>query len=595
MIKRPARHTKSSFYDQQAIGIVSALIAGTQRAMPDLKANDKWPNIDGYIEVIDEKGFPNGTLKVQVKKLSIKNAKKKQHSFKNDKFLSYCRESMDWIPILFIGVDLQESKAFWLHIDHDFLSKNGNKKTIKLKENQVIESGNSNFIKDWENIIALYCSKADEFEKYKKAFSILSDIITPALGKADNQFIKIHYFLDEINSYLDYKYSIVKQIFYPKTWKLGLAYYQYEKSKLVYTLYPIPQNRNDVQIKEVDKNLHDKIQEEGLGFTGHFFENPVETQPKEYAKEIINSKVKKIIEAKLLNHSGSEFLAKEFIFAFIDKFYIQMGLEQRNEYLISEIEEAFHRYLPFWLKISYDLLFSEDRNNFKARVSSGSIRYYDPDRIGEIKEEELKEIKQKIEEILKKNTPVPQIRMRNEQFSFRIFMEFFNFLKQSKKEIVRPYKAKNFSRLKNGNNSDYNTFSKNDLKSNLKIFFDNLIDTYEVILKNNFPMLKNELSLFGEADTILISWNEKDIYYPQDFPTYDMCYLQSREKREHGRIFLLEGKNIRKTPVKNIIFREKEYQFISRKSAILDFIYEDTPMLNFIYKEIEDLFNKNIK
>jgi hypothetical protein len=250
--------------------------------------------------------------------------------------------------------------------------------------------------------------------------------------------------------------------------------------------------------------------------------------------------------------------------------------------------------LPFWLKISYDLLFSEDRNNFKSRVSGGSIRYYDPDCIGEIKEEELREIKQKIEEILKKNIPVPQITMGNEQFSFGIFMEFFNFLKQSKEEIARPYKAKDFSRLKNGNNSIYNTFSENDLNSNLKIFFDNLLDVYEVILQNNFPMLKNELSLFGKADTILISWSGKDIYYPQDFPTYDMHYLQSKVKRGYNQIFLLEDENVKKNndflPVKNIIFRKEEYQFISRKSAILDFIYKDTPMLNFIYEEIKDLF-----
>lgn len=593
-LKKPAKHTKQSFYDQQAINVVSAWLAETQRAMPDLKANDKWPNIDGYIEITDENGFPKGTLKTQVKKLSIRNAQKKQHSFKDYKFLSYCRESTDWIPILFIGVDLKNNKAFWLHIDHDFLAKNGNSKTIKLVESQVIESGHSDFVQDWENIIALYDSKAKEFEKYKKAFSILSDVITPALGKTDDNFVKIHYFLDEVNDYLDHKFLIVKKIFYPKTWKLGFAYYKYQKTELAYTLYPITENRNDVQIKEVDKNIHDKIQKEGLGFTGHFSENPLAIRPKEYAKEIIHSKTKKIIESKLLKHAGSEFLAKEFIFAFIDKFHSQMGLDQKDKYSINEIEKAFYSYLPLWLKISHDFLLSKDRNNFKNRVVNGRIRYYDPDRICEIGEKERNEIKQETEEALKRNTSAPQIPMGNEQIPFGLFVEFFNFLRQSQKDIERLYKEKDFSRLKDNGNWVWSVFSKKDTDYNLKIFFDNLVEVYENVLQNNFPLLKDELSLFGKADTILISWNVKDNYKNfQNGPTYEIYYLQSKTKNNQKQIYLLtddEAENLKKSDfsAKEIDFRNNKYQISSKRSSVLDFIYEDTPMLNFIYKEIEE-------
>lgn len=599
--KKPAKHTKQSFYDQQAINVVSAWLAETQRAMPDLKANDKWPNIDGYIEITDENGFPKGTLKAQVKKLSVKNAQNKQHSFKDDKFFTYCKESLDWIPILLIGVDLKKKKAFWLHMDHDFLDNNGNNKTVKFIENQVIASGKTDFIHDWENIVALYDSKAKEFEKYKKAFSILSDVITPALGKTDEKFIKIHYFLDEINDYLDHKFTIVKQIFYPNTWKLGFAYYQYEKSELTYTLYPIAQSRNDVQIKEVDKNLHDIIQKEGLGFVTHFSNNPLETRPKEYAKKIIETKTLKIIEAKLLKHAGSKFLAREFIFAFIDKFHTQMGLEQKDKYSVEEIEKAFYIYLPLWLKISHDILLSQNRNNFKNRVTAGRIRYYDPDRICEIKEDEQKEIEQNVEKALKENAPAPKIPMGNEQIPFGLFVEFFNFLKQANKEIERPYKAKDFSRLKDNGSWVWSVFSKQDTAHNLKIFFESLVEVYNSILQNNFPLLLNELSLFGEADTILASWHVKDNYKSfQDGPTYELYYLKSKAKKEKSNIYLLtdeEARNLKQYDLRTreLNFRNEDYQMISRRSSVLDFIYEDTPMLNFIYKELEDQMKKYFK
>lgn len=597
----PAKHTKQSFYDQQAISFVSAWIAETQRAMPDLKANDKWPNIDGYIEVTDENGYPKGTLKVQVKKLSVKNAQKKQYSFKDDKFLSYCRESADGIPTLFIGVDLKNNKAFWLHMDHDFLNKNGGKKTIKLTESQVIKSGKEDFIKDWESIIAIYDSKNEEFEKYKKAFSILSDVINPALGKTDDKFIKIHYFIDEINNYLDNKFPIIKQIFYPKTWKLGFAYYQYEKSKLVYTLYPIAWNRNDVQIKEVDKNLHDKIQKEGLGFTGYFFENPLETQPKEHANEIIELKIKEIIKARLLKHTGSDFLAREFIFAFIDKFHVQMGLEQKDEYLIDEIEKSFYSYLPFWLKISHDILLLKDRNNFKNRAANRRMSYFNPDIIGEIENIELEEINKKVKEAFEKNISAPQIPMGNEQIPFGLFVEFLNFLKQTKNKVVRIYKIKDFSRLKNNNNFVWSVFSRSNLDYNLKAFFIGLLDVYETVLQNNFPFLKGDLSLFGEADTILVYWNAKDVYNDfQDGPTYEMYYLKSRINRVDKKIFLLtdeeatEMKDVNFT-TKDVNFRGKKYQITFKIKSVLDFIYNDTPMLDFVYKEIKSSIENYLK
>jgi len=99
---------------------------------------------------------------------------------------------------------------------------------------------------------------------------------------------------------------------------------RYQNSSISYTLYPIPFNNNDVQIKEVNKTLYEQLKHEGLGFTGHFVENPIKRRPKEYAIEIVKSKTLKIWGNRLLDHKGNEFLAREFIFAFIDNFSQQL-------------------------------------------------------------------------------------------------------------------------------------------------------------------------------------------------------------------------------------------------------------------------------
>lgn len=593
-LKKPARHTRQSFDDQQAISLVSSWLAETKRAMPDLKANDKWPNIDGYIEITDECGYPKGTLKVQVKKLSKVNATKRQYIFKNDKFLSYCKESLDWIPILFIGVDLDKKKAFWLHMDQDFLNKTGGNKTIKFIESQTIRSGKNVYIQDWERIVALYNSKSKEFEKYKKAFSMLSDVVTPVLGRNDKKFINIHCFLDEVNHFLDSKFTIIKKIFYPKAWKLGLAYYQYKEAELVYTLYPITQSRNDVQIKEINEGFHNKIKKEGLGFIGYFQENPIEKRPKEYAKEVIKSKTLKAIEGKLFNHFGSKFLAREFIFTFIDKFHLQMGLEQKDKYLIEEIKNGFFRYLPLWLQESHNFLISENRNNFKERLRSGRIRYFDPDVITEIMENEREAITKTVEARLKENKSISSLPMGNKNLPFGLFVEFFNFLQQTEVEIERPYKEKDFLRLVKKGNWIWNVFSKQDVENNLKIFFRNLPRVYSNFVESNFPLLKNELSLFSNADVIAVSWVLKEKYLNyQSRPTYEMYYLKSEDKEDSNELVISittkEAELLQNLDFssREVNFRGKRYKIKSRIISVLDFIYEDTPMLNFIYKLIE--------
>ena len=596
--KGSAKHSIRSFYEQQAISLVSAWIAETKRAMPDLKALDRWPNIDGYIEVTDEKGSWKGDLKVQVKKLSNTNARNKQHYFnKNDKFLPYCRESEDegGVPIIFIGVDLKNEQAFWLHIDRDFLNRNGSSRTVKFVEAQVIKSGTSEFVEDWKNIVALYRSKSKEFEKYKNLFSMLSDVINPALGKIDERFVSIHRFLDTVNHYLDHEFSIVKQILYSNTWKLGFAYYRYGDSELAYTLYPIARNKNDAQIKEIDQSLNNRVQNANLGFTGHFIENPLKKEPKEYATEVVRKNTQRVIDRKLLRNTGSEFLAIEFIFAFIDEFHIPMGLELKDKYSLEEIRVAFYIYLPLWLKFSDGIIsFPQDRFPRKTEI------YYQPNWASKLSRAELNKIRLNVEKALLDDEPIPKIPpIVGEQNSFDLFVEFFEFLKKAKRRgIRRPYKKKDFSKLKEkGNNRIHRLFSDTDTEYNLGVFLEHLLDAYNAILRNNFPALIGELSLFGEADTILVSPDLKGRYYK----TYKMYYLKSKTKKKQVRIKPITEEDIKRYELEypdseNFVYFEREkYQLLLNEPKILEFIYGDTPVLNFIYKILKERIDEYFK
>jgi hypothetical protein len=278
-------HSKTSFIDERSVTLIRYILATHGRVMSQINSNDKWPNIDGFLEVQDSNRNLVGRLFVQAKTLPP-NHKSPKSFFRN----------CDIDPTLLFGVDDQNKKVYWRYFDSQIIKNidfknNEYYKTITFDSNKFFDENTSDYIGEWEKIIKNNQFRLQNYDELSNAYNIIIQSSNAALGKVNNDFVKIHDFLDTFNGLLDGEFSIIKTLFYPRTWNIGIAYYEYKPSKLSYALYPIYLDKNDVQIKEVDKNIHDKIQKEGLGFTVHFVENPIETRPREYAKDIIRSKV----------------------------------------------------------------------------------------------------------------------------------------------------------------------------------------------------------------------------------------------------------------------------------------------------------------
>ncbi len=525
--------------DCQAISLVSALIARTKKAMPNLNANDTYPNIDGYIELADETGCPSGILKVQVKTLSEHSAQKRQYSFNDMKFLTYCKEDKDKIPIVLIGIDINNSKAFWLHIDKEYVKQLGERRTVQFSDEQVIDGYSTNFIDDWIKLVQSYHTQDEEYEKYeeyKQVYSMLSEIGTPATGLSGQTFENIHRFLDSYNNLLDNEFGIVKRRLYPGQWKIGFAYYKYGLNGLSYSMYPIPLNKNDVQIKQMNEDLHRTLSEHSLLFSQHFEENPIEIRPEQHAQDLIAQKMSKLLKNKLLDHTGSEFLVEEYIIAFVDRFHAQLGLSVKNEYTVNELE---------------------------------------------IEEPEM-----------------PRISIGQDKLQFRIYTEAFNFLKDNQNRAVkRQYIRKEYSRI-NDSGWIWNSLSKEQATHNLELLFDELPVVYDEMLETNFPLMKNKLSLFNEIDRIVIVYCFQDEYKRyEDHPAYMTFWLKAKEDEEDKSIDLTPKESGLKFwnhdwKQEAMEYDGKSYRITYISHAGLDFLYEDTPMLNYIYDLLTDKLTK---
>jgi hypothetical protein len=326
--------------------------------------------------------------------------------------------------------------------------------------------------------------------------------------------------------------------------------------------------------------------------------NPIETRPKEYAKEIIQSKVFKLLENKLLSHAGNNFLAREFIFAFIDKFHVQLGLTKKDTYTIREIEKAFYQYLPLWVVEAANFMVSVKRNGknkltdcLTVDMLRGGQPYFDPkNMLFPISDDERNEIENNVKTRLKdENRNIPRLPMDNQKLPFGIFHELFTYVKNIQNEINRLYKPKDFTRLRRG--GVYDAYSQKDAEQNVKIFFENLQSVYETTLANNFPLLKSELSLFGTADKMIVIFKVKDEYTDfKDKPTCEIVYLQSENKDVDMTIDLLTGKEAEEFNIdwgQTINYKNNKYKVIAALSRG-SIIYGDTPMLDFVYDLLAD-------
>ena len=592
---KPAPYSPTATREIEAIDTFSSLL-DHDHVISDIRKLDKIPDIDGHVDIIDADLRPIGKLEVQVKKLPDDYGSDPKLQTPLSLF-GYATTATN-NPVLLVGVDIDQKKAYWFHVPTDTSQRRGQETiTVKFPLTQLIDGKDTKYITQWLGIVQDYQRKLREHDLIKEALARLSKRANPALGITSSDFREMHEFLDEINSLLDGSFSLVKRRFYPGAWKLGLAYEDYAANSIGYTLYPILSYENDVQIKQVDQSLKQELLSLH-GFTQHFKENPIKLRPREYAIELIDKRISQILAHRLLEHRGSEALAREYIFAFIDRFTDQMGLEERESYSLAEIENGFYPHFPFWIDEAIKFLVRVERNRIKKPADCYYGRLYlDPSMLSsQIMPNEMNELKQSVINKVKGTDPVPIIRVGSESFPFGLFAEFLSFLVSAGvTEIRRLYARPDYSLAPQGG-SWWQFFSPEALERNLKGLFDNLPAAYSAIVEQNFPQLKDHLLPFYGATKVIAVLDIRDergydagveFYYLKCQGELGVC-IDLHGKDQHTNLFDKPGIKLGES----VELDGKPYDLIGQASMVLGIIWVDFPILSFVYRELGKAFRR---
>lgn len=146
-----AVYVSSSFIDGEAISALENILYHNRDVIPDLKKHDTRTNTDGLLQLVASNGETCGELLAQVKTINFKDGKPEiSFTFKDKKFLNYCKKP-NILPILFVGVDRVNMKAYWVEMSSQYV--NGLKsKSIKIPIANVIEKEKPSYYKRWKKL-----------------------------------------------------------------------------------------------------------------------------------------------------------------------------------------------------------------------------------------------------------------------------------------------------------------------------------------------------------------------------------------------------------------------------------------------------------
>ena len=595
--KRHAKHSRHARNDKIAVARITDWITSSDHAVPNIESYNTWPNYDGQVDLIDEQEYTIGTLLVQVKKLPEQHHL--AYTFKDEgRFLAYCKEHASWIPILFIGVDLKKNRAYWLHMSEVLVHQLGDSQTIHLKADQSFSAEEQESIRSWHTVVARYADIARERTAFEEQLRNLQQKIESNLiGANMPEFLKLPMFLDEYNRLLDQDLSIVKKVYYPNAWEIGIAYAEYTSTILSYFLYPIQPTANEVAIKKLNPDTFKPLQPAPPGSTWHLG-NPLEKNPQAYAKELVRERLNSILRQKLLDHAVSLTLAREYIFAYVDKYTEQLGLSEKNRYTVTELEAAFTDYYPRWLVEAQKVLLARNGSTMlNSAIGTNGSRFilYNPDRLSNLDQATRQEIQGQVALQIAARLPRPMIVIAGDKLSSALFAGMLDFVKHKGiKSVARLYKPRDLSYFKSTQSSySWDLYSPAARLYNTKRLVVRLQTVYDKIVSGNFPQIAHQLALVKPGHRLLYVYDSSQNAGGPNEPQGATAYIIADKATWNERpTFLLASEHTIVTtfcgPKWLLSIDGEEYELVSILSGTgADSWNTNTPLLDMIYQHLE--------
>ena len=240
----PYPNTDSAEFD--AITVFRSLV-DSRTVKLDVKERDKFPNIDGTAELVDENLIPLGKVDVQVRKIPT------GQTWYDCPTELFAYSEIATVPVLLVCVDVESKIAFWKQVATKLPEYKPEQKSSRLKFYPVVDAvgGCSQFFTRWQEVVADYQSRITGFPILKQRFD--EEIGLASLQRTDIIFFQK--FIDTLNNLLDVDFVAIKHQFFADVWKLGVGIYGANQNEIYYRIYSILKGRTVHWSPALSENL----------------------------------------------------------------------------------------------------------------------------------------------------------------------------------------------------------------------------------------------------------------------------------------------------------------------------------------------------
>lgn len=563
---------------------------------PFLQSDDKHPNLDGDVVILDENNKPFYKISTQIKTLPETDLDMPKSKIK---LSIYDLADRHILPIIYIVVNSDKKIAYWKYIDKDEITGSPPSKKSEVfyfDKNNSISEKNKEYIEKWKSLYIERKVKIDKFDEVflekERLSKVVKEIQTENGAEQSEEFVQIHRFLDCLNNIYDTQFNDLKKFLYCDCWKFGFAYTNYTEDNVSFICFPIKYEFNQKQILKIDNVLVDDFLRRGLIFDSRC--NIIQKNGfKELSKDVIQRDIEKCIKNRLFDIQN-EFQATEILFYLIEEMKECLGLGDKEEYTFQEIYNGWFRYLPLW--IDEVLKLRTVRINYDGSINLSFMKC-------QLTDEQLSEIDKKVKERIEKGAlETKPFVITHTYLNLTLVVKSLEYLQRKGiKTIKRPYPTPQYPK-KQGVSWVWGAYPKEIVREKINKIYKNLAVTYNSLLQNHFSQLFDKLNFFANFDKVIIHVQfEKETRCGE--PNYAFYYLKSENENKTDSYYEIyfddefpynkEDFQFRKTNEPTIIIlSETKYQLISYGHGGNDFIYHETPVLELCYKILEDKFEK---
>lgn len=237
--------SENDFKESKSIVLIKELLEKNNKIKVRTTEEDKIPDLDGRVSILDKNNHDRLLIEVQSKTLPEEyNESAPYHYDCDTKVFNVVKYNKSFNPVVLFMSDIKNKKLYYKLISTEYLEKinfqNQDTKRIKFDDDDLYEE---------DKFIA-------EMIEYAKLKTIIikkgSDYLVTSYVNGPNKYYHImQEEIDKLNYRFDHELKVIKDTLFPYVWKFGIAYNKTEDG-FILGIYKIYKGTNDTLVKNFD-------------------------------------------------------------------------------------------------------------------------------------------------------------------------------------------------------------------------------------------------------------------------------------------------------------------------------------------------------